>query len=431
MNQLLLFIVSLLTLNIQAKSINNLDYLKQDMYSSIDWIQELNSIGYNAVIPLTKIACPDFVLPLVKCYPALAKIPHASFFNNATPVKQLNNLETLYPNTSLWLKTEDVSAITGFYSGNKRRKLEFELGQAIAQQAKTVITFGYAGSFHAVATSEYAKALDLNCICMLKPEINAQVVRNNLLMHLYNGTELHYSFNNQARKKDTIDLWLDYVQSHSDIPYIIPTGGSSPRGTIGFVNAAFELKEQIEAGILPMPDYIYVACGSVATTTGLILGCKAAQLPIKIIAIAIEPEDPKDPLTPQIKKLFVQTNALLHKTDPSFPLYTLNDSDYEINREFTGADYGLYTLQGNGAKKIFYETEGLNLDGSYTAKAAAALLNDLKNDKCKNKKVLFWNTYCAYDFSDRIKDLDYKKLPECFHCYFEQDVQELDRITQP
>jgi len=74
--------------------------------------------------------------------------------------------------------------------------------------------------------------------------------------------------------------------------YFIPTGGSTPLGALGFVNAAFELKEQIDAGILPMPDYIYVACGSVGTTVGLLLGCKAAQLPIKIIAVAVEPKIP-------------------------------------------------------------------------------------------------------------------------------------------
>lgn len=429
MNQLLSLSILICTVSLHAKSINVEALLKQDLYKSNNWISELNELAMKDGLHVNCIAT-TYTLPLMRAYPYLGSIPHICHGANATPVKQLVTLQKLFPHTTLWLKTEDISYITGLYSGNKRRKLEFELAQALAQGARTVITFGYAGSFHAVATAEYAKSLGINCICMLKPEINAHVVRDNLLMHLYNGTQLHYSLNNQARKKDTIDLWFDYVKTHYDRPYIIPTGGSSARGTIGFVNAAFELKEQIDTGLLPRPDYIYVACGSVATTTGLLLGCKAARLPIKIIAIAIEPEDPNDPLIPQIEKLFAQTNALLHQTDPSFPIFTLHEHDYEINREFTGADYGLYTAVGNDAKKIFYETEGLKLDGSYTAKAAAALLHDLKNGKCNNKKVLFWNTYCAYDFSDRIKDLDYKKLPECFHCYFEQDVQELDRITQ-
>ncbi len=428
MNQLLLVSLLICTLSLHAKSINVETLLKQDLYISNNWIYELNQRGVDSITSLKIPYSSDYCLPIVKQYPLLIKIPHISFFKYSTPVKCLVNLEKLYSDATVWLKTEDMSGITGLYSGNKRRKLEFEFGQAIAQNAKTVITFGYAGSFHAVATSEYARALDLDCICMLKPEINAHVVRSNLLMHLYNDTQLHYSFNNQERKRATIDLWFDYVQAHTDVPYIIPTGGSSPRGTIGFVNAAFELKEQIVAGILPMPDYIYVACGSVATTVGLLLGCKAAQLPIKIIAVAIEPEDPNDPLIPQIEKLFAQTNALLHETDPSFAMFTLNEHDYEINRKFTGDDYGLYTREGNDAKKIFYETEGLKLDGSYTAKAAAALLHDLQTGKCNDKKVLFWNTYCAHDFSERIKDLDYKQLPECFHSYFEQDVQELDKV---
>ncbi len=431
MIRLLVPLACILIFSLHAKSINFETELKQKLYKSDNWIAELNHMSmHDTSYNTSAISLYLHLLPLAYSFSGLSRIPHFGF-QKATPVKQLTQLQALYPQTSLWLKTEDISDITGVYSGNKRRKLEFELAQALAQGARTVITFGYAGSFHAVATAEYAKRLGLNCICMLKPEINAHVVRSNLLMHLYNGTELHYSPNNQERKRATIDLWFDYVKTHIDAPYIIPTGGSSARGTIGFVNAAFELKEQIDAGVLPMPDCIYVACGSVATTTGLLLGCKAANLPIKIIAVAIEPEDPNDPLIPQIEKLFGQTNALLHQTDPTFSIFTLGENDYEINRDFTGDDYGLYTREGNSAKKIFYETEGLKLDGSYTAKAAAALLHDLQSGKCDNKKVLFWNTYCAHDFSDRIKDLDYKKLPECFHCYFEQDVQELDRITQP
>ena len=425
MNRLLL-VLSLHIFSMHAKSINVAAFTKENLFKSDNWIAELNQMAMHGKLYNNVIGTSNQLLPLVSSYNGLCGIGHIAF-EDATPVKQLTHLQRLFPNTSLWLKTEDISDVTGLYSGNKRRKLEFECAQALAQGAKTVITFGYAGSFHAVATSEYAKRLGLNCICMLKPEINAHVVRNNLLMHLYNGTQLHYSANNQDRKRDTIDLWFDYVRTHEDAPYIIPTGGSSPRGTIGFVNAAFELKEQIDAGLLPIPDYIYVACGSVATTTGLLLGCKAAGLPIKIIAVAIEPEDSQDPLIPQIEKLFAKTNALLHETDPSFPVCTLSDNDYEINRDFTGADYGLYTGEGNNAKNIFYETEQLKLDGSYTAKAAAALLHDLQNGKCNGKKILFWHTYCAHDFSDRIKDLDYKKLPECFHSYFEQDVQELDK----
>lgn len=429
-------------ITIHSKELDSWERIfKEHYYTSNNWIVDLNYQG--SLYGYTQKITPSvYVLPILKSYPHLATIPHIPFFKDATPVKQLVNVEILFPQTSIWMKVEDISAVTGLYSGNKRRKLEFELAQALAQGARTVITLGYAGSYHAIATSEYAKRLGLNCICMLKPEINSHEVRKNLLMHLYNQTNLHYSANNQERKRATIDLWFDYIAQQNcpnksvfddpiDYPYIIPTGGSAPLGILGFVNAAFELKEQIDAGILPMPDYIYVACGSVGTTVGLLLGCKAAGLKTKIIAVAIEPEDPNDPLIPQIEKLFAQTNALLHETAPSFAIFTLGKNDYEINRDFTGNDYGLYTREGNNAKKIFYETEQLKLDGSYTAKAASALLHDLQTGKCNGKKVLFWNTYCAYDFSDRIKELDYKKLPECFHSYFEQDVQELDRVTQP
>lgn len=466
MKKILFLLLLGITINIDSKELEGINKLIHDhyfdfYYNCSNWMERLNQNPDEREPQIKKITPTTYVLPLFKAFPYLTNIPHIPFFESSTPITHLQNLENLFPSASIWLKTEDISHLVGLYSGNKRRKLEFEFAQAISRGAKTVITFGYAGSYHCVATAEYAKQLGLHCVCMLKPEINSHDVRKNLLMHQHLGSHLYYFANNEERKRGTLDLLFGlfgsitkdqagfFTFAHSFDPhpypsgialgslanpkdprpfYCIPTGGSSARGTIGFVNAAFELKEQIDAGVLPMPDYIYVACGSVATTTGLLLGCKAANLPIKIIAVAIEPEDPSDPLIPQIEKLFVQTNALLHQTDPSFLMFNLNEHDYEINRKFTGDDYGLYTREGNDAKKIFFETEGLKLDGSYTAKATAALLHDLQNGKYAGKKVLFWNTYCAHDFSDRTKNLDYKKLPECFHCYFEQDVQELDRI---
>lgn len=390
-----------------------------------DWIEQLNQSIYQENLDITKMlenSC--LTLPLAKQFPAF-RIPHISLCKLPTPVQKLEQLSKEF-STNIVIKRDDMTG-GQLYGGNKPRKLEFELARALSRNATCIITFGCAGSNHAVATSEFASYLGLRPICMLKPQANSHVVQKNLLLHLASGTQLHYAPNNDVRKITTFSTWLDLV-NNGEFPYIIPTGGSTPLGTLGFVNAAFELKEQIDAGLLPMPDYVYVACGSCATTVGLLLGFKALNLPIKVIAVAVEPEEALLEFENNISKLFKATNALLNTiTDNTFPIMELKPEDLEINLNFTGPEYAVFTPECIAARELLREKENIIIDGTYTAKAFAALLDDIKSKKTENKTVLFWNTYCGLNFSTRLANCDYKKLPACFHPYFEEDVQELDR----
>ncbi len=79
------------------------------------------------------------------------------------------------------------------------------------------------------------------------------------------------------------------------------------------------------------------------------------------------------------------------------------------------------------AVNLVAKSEGIRLDGTYTGKAMAALIDRVRNHGLRNEVILFWNTYNARDFSDTIKGVDYHQLPECFHQYFKEDVQPLDR----
>ena len=397
-----------------------------EMKHNPEWIEQLNQAASQEDSDMKKIledSCT--ILPLAKEFPAL-KVAHISLCKLPTPVQKLENLSREL-GTNLFVKRDDMTG-GECYGGNKPRKLEFELARALCHRAKSIITFGCAGSNHAVATSEYARKLGLKPVCMLKPQANSYVVQKNLRMHLANGTELHYSPNNDVRKIATISTWLD-LMNNGQQPYVIPTGGSTPLGALGFVNAAFELKEQIDAGLIPMPDYIYVPCGSCATTVGLLLGCKAAGLTSKIMAIAVEPEEEPQEFKTNITKLFKATNELLNKvTNNTFPILEINpEKDIEINLNFTGPEYAVFTPEGIAARELLKNTETITIDGTYTCKAFAALLADIKSKKSANKTVLFWNTYCGTEFQNRVASVNYKDLPACFHAYFEEDVQELDR----
>lgn len=370
--------------------------------------------------------------PLFLHFPELAKsIPFVSLGIFPTPILHLTTLSERLPSAQLFCKQDGLCG--GFdemgdklFGGNKVRKLEFLLADALNQGAKTVLTFGCAGSNHAVATAAYAKKLGLDCICMLKAQHNARVVRRNLaLMHHYEA-QLKYYPTVGLRAVGTIATVVDHQQEQGDIPYIIPTGGSLPLGIIGFVNAAFELKQQIEAGIMPEPDYIYVAAGSLGSATGLILGCKAAGLKSRVVAVAVEP-DSADYFEGGIKRLFYETNQMLHDACTTFPLFTLSDDDFIVRYTSAGQEYALFTHDAIQAMHLLKNVEQIVLDGTYSAKAFDGLLKDCDAGKLTNSVVLFWNTYCADDFTDIVQLHDYQQLPKPLHHYFVQDVQPLDK----
>jgi D-cysteine desulfhydrase len=358
---------------------------------------------------------------LTSFFPELKKLPYINLATLPTPVMKLDKLSNKL-NTQVYIKRDDLTH--SIYGGNKVRKLGYLLGQALQLGAKKVLTFGCAGSNHSVATTVHARGLGLETICMLKHQPTSRVVQQNLLMHLNQGTELHFSPNNPIRNLTVLGIWLEHFKKDGSVPYIIPTGGSNVFGTIGFVDAAFELREQIRQGLLPEPTHIYIPCGSCATTAGILLGCKVAGLKSHIVAIAVEPEE--DPTFAQmVDCLFKETNQYLHDLDSSFPLVSYDDKDLTINLNFTGPDYGVFIEEGTSAAQEMLNLENIKLEGTYTAKACAGLLADIKNNPTNS--VLFWNTYSSADLTSVLANRDYTKLPKCFHDYFdEKTIQPLD-----
>jgi D-cysteine desulfhydrase len=202
-------------------------------------------------------------------------------------------------------------------------------------------------------------------------------------------------------------------------------GGSSPLGVIGFVNAAFELHEQILKGEMPEPDYIYIPSGSMGTAAGLILGLKALNLKAQVVAIRVNSESVVN--AGSMVKLIGQTNRMLSSLDPSFPHLKFSGADFDIRHGFFGKQYALFTPEGMEAASLAEKYAGIKLEGTYTGKAFAALMDDAKKSKLKDKVILFWNTYNSREFPQIIDGIDYHLLPRCFHRYFEEEVQKLDR----
>ncbi|BAY28052.1 pyridoxal-phosphate dependent enzyme [Calothrix sp. FACHB-156] len=364
------------------------------------------------------------MLSLFKAYPQLkAKLPYVSLAELPTPVHKLNNLEKKLNAEQLYIKRDDLSGL--IYGGNKIRKLEFLLGEALNRQAKRVITFGFAGSNHALATAIYGHSLGISTTSMLMPQINAHYVRQNLLTSYDYGGDIHQNQSQFALFINTAYQFIRYTLKEAHLPYIIAPGGSSPLGAIAYVNAAFELKEQITQGQIPEPDFIYLPLGTMGTAVGLLLGLKAVGLKSQVIGVRVVAAQFVN--EEKIVRLFHQTNSLLHSLDSTFPDLEITENDFRIRHDFFGKDYAYFTESGVKAIAEMHDYEHIPLDGTYTSKTFAALMHDIYKEDIKHKVILFWHTYNSRKLPRAFNYEDFHRLPQSFHRYFVENVQPLDQ----
>jgi len=362
------------------------------------------------------------MIPLFERYPHLAeKLSRLSFGEFPTPVEKLSGLCSRLNRDNLYIKRDDLSSRT--YGGNKVRKLEFLLADALKHGAVRIVTAGGAGSNHALATALYAKQVGLKAVIMLYRQPDSHSVRDNLLMDLYSKAELfhHDTYEEHLQAfKEAVRL---YELTDGRVPYIVPLGGSSPVGAIGFVNAGFELAAQIAAGEVPLPSRIYLALGTMGTTAGLLLGLKASGINVCLHAVRVVPTYVAD--MDKCRFLFRQTNELLRKLAPSFPFFdTIGPAEFSICDDYFGEKYGMYTPEAVAAKKLLRESDGIILDGTYTGKAFAAFIADAGSGD--DGPILFWHTKNSRPFPPGALEADYRLLPTSFHRYFTEPVQLLD-----
>jgi 1-aminocyclopropane-1-carboxylate deaminase/D-cysteine desulfhydrase-like pyridoxal-dependent ACC family enzyme len=365
------------------------------------------------------------MFPLFDLFPRLrAHLPRVPLAELPTPVEPMRRLAARLGIANLYIKRDDIT--TPLYGGNKVRKLEFLLAEAVRRGCKEVMTFGCAGSNHATATAIYAHQLGFRGISMLLPQPNAHSVRTNLLVSHRFGAELNYYESSEDLGKDMPRVLARHAGETGVEPMLIPAGGSSPLGVAGYVNAALEFAAQVGEGLAPRTDLIYVAAGTTGTAIGLKLGFKLAGLDTDVLPVRVTGETFVN--APAMVKLFHDANKLLNEKDDSVPLLDFTEEETHIRHEFYGGNYAEYTRESVGAMKIVHETEGIQLEGTYTGKAFAALLADAAAGALDGKTVLFWDTYNSRDLSNLIAGQDYHDLPKPLHPYFEQDVQPLDRL---
>jgi 1-aminocyclopropane-1-carboxylate deaminase/D-cysteine desulfhydrase-like pyridoxal-dependent ACC family enzyme len=361
---------------------------------------------------------PDNRRPLFEYYRGLeVKLPLVRLAELPTPVRRLSKLESRTAAQNFWMKDDGVSS--PFYGGNKVRKLELLLAAAKAANAKTVLTFGYAGSNHATATAVHASRLGIRSISCLLPQQNAAYLRKNLLVSLAVGAELHEFSSRSVLIAGALWTLLRTRSREGKSPSVIAAGGSSPLGTIGFVNAAFELHEQIEDGVVPAPERIYVAAGSLGSAIGLAIGLAALERKIPIHAVRVV--DERFVNASRAKALWKKTAALLRASDRSFPDEGEMGDRVVLRGEFFGGKYACKTPEASDAIRLASRNESVSLDRTYTAKAVACALADAREGRFPKGPVLFWNTCNAADLDDLAADAEPAGLPKRLKRYFELD----------
>ncbi len=322
--------------------------------------------------------------PLFDEFPALsAVVPHNPFAQLPTPVEPLG----VAPYS--WIKRDDLTRPD--YGGNKIRKLEFILGDALRRGKKHVVTFGAIGTNHGVATALLCREAGLACTVLLFDQPVTPTVRKNLhLMHSLGARLIHTRSLPRTLMRFHLNGWRLDPSS-----YFLFAGGSGVAGTLGFVNAALELRDQIDAGELPRPSAIYCPVGSGSTLAGLTLGMDIAALPVKVVGVRVFPArlGPFPACTTDtVHTLMRHTRTFLMKNlrrslpPPSRPV---------LLDDFYGDGYGMSTEEGRQAMEKF-SGHGIELEPTYTAKAAAAFL---RRRETGQGPVLYWHTWNSRETS--------------------------------
>jgi 1-aminocyclopropane-1-carboxylate deaminase/D-cysteine desulfhydrase-like pyridoxal-dependent ACC family enzyme len=347
---------------------------------------------------------------LASHYPGLRSLPFEALTELPTPVEDATALAAELDLADLRIKRDDLSA--PLYGGNKVRKLDFLLADALARKCDSVVTFGAAGSNHALATSIYAAERGLSCYAVLTDQPVTAYAAPTLRYHLSLGTQLVLAegFQGSIRAADEI---RSRHPTGADRVYEITWGGSSWLGAAAFVNAAFELASQLKGA--NVPDKIYVACGTMGTAVGLALGLRAADLSTKIVAVQVVPK----PVATigSFEKLFETTNRELHDHDASFPILDDPLDNVDFRSEFLGPGYAIPTPECTQAVRLTNETLELKLETTYTGKAMAALVHDARAGDLAGSSVMFWNTYNSRPFPAGLEAIPIDALPAPFRKY--------------
>ncbi len=302
-------------------------------------------------------------------------IPRLRFAQLPTPIEPMPRLTKFLGGPRLLVKRDDQTGLA--FGGNKTRKLEFLVAEALAQGADTLLSAGALQSNHCRQTAAAAAKFGLACTLVLVGEPPAQASANLLLDQLF-GAEIIWV--EKSRRDAVLQETFEKTSLLGRKPYLVPYGGSSPTGVLGYVYAMEEfIGQKVNA------DWIVFASSSGGTQAGLVLGARLFGYQGKLLGISID--EPQRILQERVADLASEASERIG------PRLNFTADDVLVNAEYATPGYGVLTGAERGAISLFAKCEGLLLDPVYTGRAAAGLVDLIRKGFFKtDETVLFWHT---------------------------------------
>ncbi len=286
-----------------------------------------------------------------------------------TPLEPLHRLSEELGGPKIWLKRDDCSGLlTG---GNKTRKLEYLMADALAQQADTVVTFGAIQSNHARQTAAACAKLGLECHLVLTRRVQwasqNYETNGNLILNKICGAHIHI-MNNEQAEEETKNL-IEILRSEGKSIYAIPPGGSNATGALGYVGCAKELTVQLKNEHIESPILIH-ASASAGTQSGLIFGLQSLSENIETLGINVYHGE-KENLKTRIQMVLSELCESYQASNVS----NLPEDLIQIDHGYLGKGYGIPSKKTIEAIQLAASLEGIAFDPVYSGKALQALID--------------------------------------------------------
>ena len=316
---------------------------------------------------------------------------HFNLAQLPTPIVPVKNFFDEISGYRVWIKRDDLTGLE--LSGNKVRKLDFLVREAVEQGVERLITCGGVQSNHCRATVYYARRLGLKTTLFLRGEKPAAPT-GNYLLDLLAGADIHLITPEQYR--DVERLMAQERSRSPEKAYVIPEGGSNETGAWGYVKGFYEILEQVREQNLPI-DTIVVATGSGGTHAGLLLGKLLSGSSLNVVSVNVCDDAPffKRKIS-AIMKAFGEKYG--HRI-------TWSERDIHIVDGYVGGGYGVISTKEGELIRRLAEREGLVIDPVYGAKAFRGLEEKLKAGEFPGKNILFIHTggvFGVFPYGDRL-----------------------------
>lgn len=315
----------------------------------------------------------------------LSKFPRRRYTSYQTPIEFLPNLTKAMGGPNIYMKRDDLLGLTS--GGNKTRKLEFLMADALSQGADTILTCGAVQSNHCRLTLAAAVKENLKCQLILEERVsgsyNPKASGNNYLFHLL-GVEAVRVVPGGSDMLAELNRLADELKAQGRHPYVIPGGGSNPIGALGYVSCAEEILEQSFDMNIPF-DHIICASGSAGTHAGLVTGLVGNNANIPLTGISVNRKK-----NLQEKTVYDLAKATGEKLESRT---MIQPEDVVVFDGYVGPGYSLPTQSMVDAVQLLARTEAILMDPVYTGKAMAGMLDLIRKGYFSNcENILFIHT---------------------------------------